>query len=128
MKAILKKPVVAIDLDGVIANYDGIWRGERHIGKPFPGAKKFLMLLKKADIDFIILTARNEKKHVLHWCAKNNLPKPLKITNIKPQASVYIDDRAINFDGNFARLTRKLANFSVYWRKNKRFSILKKYL
>ncbi len=37
---------VAIDLDGVLATYDG-WKGADHIGKPIDGARAFLKELKR---------------------------------------------------------------------------------
>lgn len=40
------RPVVAIDVDGVIADYSKGWQGEEHIGDPLPGAREFLQKLQ----------------------------------------------------------------------------------
>ena len=37
------KPVLCLDFDGVVHNYDGVWRNARTIsGLPVPGAIEFI--------------------------------------------------------------------------------------
>ena len=39
------------------------------------------------------------------------------VTNVKnPFASVIIDDRALNFDGNYSSLLEKVKEFKPYWK------------
>ena len=100
------RPAVAVDLDGVILEYDD-WRGPDHFGKPLPGAKKFLQDLREKGIRIIIHTARVNEVH--------DGPDPVdmasKIVSFlwredlefdevwcgpgKPIALAYVDDRAI---------------------------------
>lgn len=95
---------VCVDLDGVLAKYDG-WCGVHHIGEPIPGAKEFLKKLYKIS-NVIIFSAR---------CGSHNEPDVEEATNIirkwldkhefsydeiyvrkgKPLASAYVDDRAV---------------------------------
>lgn len=44
----------------------------------------------------VVLTAREELEPVREWLKKNNFPE-VEVTNIKPPAIAYIDDRSIRF-------------------------------
>ena len=121
----LKRKRICIDFDGVLAEYDGIWKGEKYHGKPLSGLKNFLKKLNNADIDFVVLTTRESKKFILNWFKKHNLPLPLNVTNKKIKATAYIDDRAVYFDGNFNNLIKSLRKFKVYWNNKKPFKILR---
>ena len=49
---------------------------------------------------------------------KNNINKYFSdVTNIKPLAYIYIDDRAIKFNGNFNETIDEIKKFEVYWKK-----------
>lgn len=106
-----RKPRVCLDLDGVLAKYEG-WRGPDHIGPPLPGALKFAWSL--ADLaDIIIFTSRcsqdmgtgNERSRVtpgqmkvriIDWLEKYKFPYTDVYTGQgKPRASAFIDDRAV---------------------------------
>ena len=88
---------VAVDFDGVINKYKG-WDGENDLSVPQSGVKYFLEELNK-EYSVIIFTARDTDK-VEEWFKKYELDKYiLHITNMKPRAVAYIDDRAINYDG-----------------------------
>jgi len=114
-----KRRTICIDLDGVLADWDGEWRGEQHQGKPLPGAKEFLEKLVAANIDFVVLTTRESKEQVLAWFKKHELPLPKDVTNRKIKATAYIDDRAVYFDGNFDHLLQSLEEFRVHWKEEK---------
>jgi ribonucleotide monophosphatase NagD (HAD superfamily) len=112
---------ICIDFDGVLAKYRGVWKGEKHCGKPLPGVKQFLEKLAKADIDVIVLTSRDTRASIHKWFKAHDLPLPKEITNKKVKATAYIDDRAVHFDGNFKHLSDQLAKFKVYWTKERPF-------
>lgn len=40
------------------------------------------------------------------------------VTNIKIPAFLYIDDRAVCFNGNYKNTLEKVKNFNVYWKKS----------
>ena len=40
----------------------------------------------------------------------------IDVTNVKSKAYLYIDDRAIRFDGDFERTLKEIDEFRVYWR------------
>jgi hypothetical protein len=110
---------ICIDFDGVLAKYGG-WKGEDHFGEPIEGAKEFLEKIKSAGLDIVIFTTRNPDK-VREWCRENDFPEPREVTNIKIPAPVYIDDRAIKFEGDFSKLISDLKDFNVHWKSEKIF-------
>lgn len=89
---------ICIDFDGVIHRYSKGWNGGEIYDRPMPGAKVAIRRLMK-QFTVIILTAREADTHhkVRAWLKKWGFPK-IKVTNIKPPAIAYIDDRAIHFD------------------------------
>jgi len=121
-----KRAKVCLDFDGVLATYDGKWKGEHYLGKPLPGLKKFLERLTNGDIDVIVLTTRKSKKLIFDWFKKNKLPPPSSITNKKIRADVYVDDHAVYFDGNFEHLIKTLAKFRVHYKKERPLKALSK--
>ncbi len=105
--------IVSIDFDGVIANYDG-WKGESHLGKPIEGAIGFIKRLGERGFKPAIYTTRN-KNRIEEWLKNNKFPD-IEITNTKYPSVVYIDDRCVQFKGNFNILIKDLKKYDVYWR------------
>ncbi len=90
--------VVAIDLDGVLAEYNG-WKGEAEFGLPIPGALEFIRTLQTRDYEPVIHTTRQEWR-VAEWLERHGFPA-LRIASTKPPAVAYVDDRAVRFRGDF---------------------------
>ena len=101
---------IAIDLDGTLAEYHG-WTGEwTPIGDPLPGAWEFCRALRVAGWRIIIHTCRGDLEAVRTWlnawtiahdginCTAHNAEG----SSAKPIADVYLDDRAVRFEGDFA--------------------------
>ena len=99
------KKTVCVDLDGVLAEYDG-WKGVDHIGKPIAGAQEFLRRLRE-KYDVVIFTTRcnpevnkPEAAHLLAnrvraWLDKHEMPYDDVYHGVgKPIAAAYIDDNA----------------------------------
>ena len=108
--------IALVDLDGVLNNYDGRY-SENEIPQPKNDVENFLVQLSKT-YEIHIFTVRN-KNLTNKWLQKHNLDKYIKeVTNIKnPFASIIIDDRAINFNGNFDEVLKKAINFQPYWKR-----------
>jgi len=107
------KPTIAIDLDGVLNNYTKF--DENLIPEIKEGAKDFIIELSK-EYNLILFTNRNIKQAV-KWLIKNNLESYFSdVTNIKPKATIYIDDRAINFNGDYNKTLNEIKDFKVYWK------------
>lgn len=81
------------------------------------GAKDFLQELYESEkYELILFTTRNLLM-VSRWLTENKIDKYFKnITNIKIPAYMYIDDRAIQFNGDFAKLSGDIKEFQVYWK------------
>lgn len=95
----MRRKTIAVDFDGVLHGYSRGWQGGVIYDPPKPGAGDALALLHQR-FDLVIFTAREEATHeqVWAWLHKYNLAAFIKeVTNRKPMAAVYIDDRAIRF-------------------------------
>ncbi len=100
------RSAVCVDLDSVLARYDG-WRGIEKIGEPIAGAREFLTEVKK-KFRVIVYTARINaeslrgdeiarlKNHIERWLNENSLPFDEVYTGFgKPLAVAFVDDRAV---------------------------------
>jgi len=109
-------PNIVVDFDGVLNTYTG-WHGDDQLFEPAEGAKEFLQTLSKF-YNVCILSTRPAvllepwfKEHGLHEYV-------FKFTDSKPPAVAYIDDRAIEFKGDFGAVIDRLkAGFKPHWRK-----------
>lgn len=95
---------IAIDFDGVLHNYSKGWQDGKIYDSPKPGAVEAWFKLVDAGYDLVVFTARDDLDAVRVWMHKHfdferrigHMYEPT-ITNKKPQAIAYIDDRAIRF-------------------------------
>ena len=117
------KKTVALDLDGVLAKYDGVWKGVDVIGEPFEGAQKFVQDILDMGHNVCVYTTRTNTEvnnpsetgqdhltgerwqkrlthNVAQWLIVNGFP-PLEqgvfevYDGGKPLAAAYVDDRAV---------------------------------
>lgn len=108
------KKTIAIDLDGVLDNYNGKY-DENIFSEIKDGAKEFIIELSK-NYKLILFTTRNSKQ-AKEWLLKNKIDKYFSdVTNIKPLAYIYIDDRALKFDGDYNQTLSEIKNYKVYWK------------
>lgn len=115
MKEETRRPLVALDFDGVMNKYQG-WKGENTLYKPQTGLTKFITRIYK-DYDIVIYTCRDIKK-VYTWLEENHLRDYIiAVSNLKPRAHVYIDDRAITFKGDYEETYKELKEFKAWWEK-----------
>ncbi len=109
------KKIISIDLDGVLNNYNGDYKKDFIPSIRF-GAYEFIENLSKY-FRIEIYTVRDELL-VKNWLKNNDLEKYIfNITNIKNKfSSIFLDDRAINFNGNYEETFNKIINFKPYWK------------
>jgi len=103
------KKSVCVDLDGVLAQYDG-WKGVEHIGDPIPGAVQFTKKLQEVARVVIFTTRtnadpaiqeRNESVEMLTqrvrlWLDAHGFAyDEIYVGQGKPLAAAYVDDRAV---------------------------------
>ena len=111
------RKTVCVDFDGVMNEYKGFDENTLYSPKPF--LKEFLEKLDD-EYDVVILTSRETEK-VEAWLYQHGLENiPTAVTNVKVPAIAYIDDRAIQFKGNYNQTLKELENFKPYWQDKTR--------
>jgi len=105
---------ILIDLDGVMNNYTKY--EENFIPDIKDGAKEFLEKLSK-KYELVLFTTR-DKALAQEWLKKWDIDCYFKeVTNIKKPAHLYIDDRALTFNGNYEQTLCEIDKFEVYWKR-----------
>lgn len=108
------KKTILIDLDGVLNQYTGGF-DETFIPPIKVGAKEFLEKHSE-DFEIKLFTTRN-KILATKWLIENEIDKYFTdITNSKDLAWLYIDDRCLNFDGDFENLTNLIKTFKPWYK------------
>ena len=108
------KKTIAIDLDGVLDEYTGKY-DENSIPKIKDGARDFIIKLSK-DYDLVLFTTR-KLMLATKWLIDNKIDKYFSdVTNVKPPAFIYLDDRALKFNGNYDDTLNAIKNYKVYWK------------
>ena len=116
----MSRPIIALDLDGVLATYDG-WHGpDTPIGTPAPGVHAFLNRLAAEGWDAVVFTGRPAAVAEA-WCKAHGIRVPVHDSrNGKPMATVFLDDRALRFEGSFQRALVQLeAARKPWWSKGR---------
>lgn len=115
-----RPPTIAVDLDGVICDYSKGWRGVGNFGSVLPDAKEKMQQLKKEGWHIVIFTCRAEHALIADFLRREGIPfdQINKNENIpgevpgygleKVIADVYLDDRAIHFDGDWNHALRDI--------------------
>lgn len=115
-------PTIAVDFDGVIHSYTTGWQGAHIIpDPPVEGAIDFLeyLVADGTPANAAIFSTRAKtwrgrramrawlREHAgnsWHECMGSRGIESIPITAGKPIASVYLDDRAVRFEGRFPEL------------------------
>jgi hypothetical protein len=110
-------PVVAVDLNGVLDQYRG-WSGKVEMFPPAEGVKGFLRDLRDDFNTIIVFTATMPISVAEEWLAEHGLDEYVDyVTNWKPPAAVYIDDKAVTHRGSFEDTLRAVADFVPHWER-----------
>jgi len=109
--------VICIDFDATINSYKSGWTSESDIpDSPIDGAQDAIARLRR-NFRVVVFSTRARtvegKNAVRSWLAKNGIEVD-GITAIKIPAFAYVDDRAINFNGNWTEAMRAIQNFETY--------------
>lgn len=117
-----KQKYVCIDLDGTIVHYKE-WEGETIFGDPVEGVQNALGELKSEGWSIIIYTTRGNKELIADYLRKNSIPfdyinenpdQPKNAFSGKPYAEAYIDDRGIQFNGNWKATINDVLHFAPW--------------
>ncbi len=126
-----KKYSVAVDFDGVIHSYSSPWIAPHIIpDPPVPGAIEWLSAMIQ-DFEVIIFTTRGKtwrgRRAVKRWIYDhagmlwyeypgNRGLEDVSVTATKPAALIYLDDRAVRFDGSTFPTAKQVHQFRP-WNK-----------
>jgi len=117
------KGTVCFDFDGVIHSYTSGWQGVTVMKDPVvPGIVQAIKDIRGAGYEVIVYSTRCTTLNGISAVRKYLRDNDIKVDGIsanKPPAIVYIDDRAICFDGDAAGLLEKINTFTP-WNKTER--------
>jgi hypothetical protein len=114
-------PIACVDLNGVLDAYHG-WQGARHFDPPRPGARAFLDALRHRGYRIVIFTSRYDRD-VWAWVAAHGLRHLVDdVTDRKPAAHVFVDDRAVCFRGDFDATLREIDAFTAHWEPSRQLT------
>jgi len=116
---------VCIDFDGTITNYKEFKR-KGIFDEVLPGCRGALKRLKDDGWTIIIFTTRLETYLVRQYLEDNGIPfdyinsnptnEKLDCHPFKPLADVYIDDRAITFEGYWHDMDERVKAFKPWYK------------
>jgi hypothetical protein len=118
----MTKQTVVFDFDGVIHSYTSGWQGETVIpDPPVQGIEKALKDICNAGYAIVIVSTRcahiGGTNAIWNYLSKYGLAVYISdVVKEKPPAIVYVDDRAITFDGHPETLLDKINTFKP-WNK-----------
>jgi cation transport ATPase len=111
------RAIVCVDINGVLDNYRG-WQGAEHWDPPRAGAREFLQALQQEGYDVVVLTTRWHED-ARAWLERHGLLEFVcEVTDRKPAAHVFVDDRALRFEGDFDATLREIRTFSAHWERS----------
>jgi len=110
---------IAVDFDGVIAEYDG-WKGVGVLGPPRLDVRNALRTLRAEGWKIVIYTTRGEAeiveylvRHEFHF-DEINRNSDYKTLGHKPVADVYWDDRAFCYSGDAEKDLEAIRSFRTW--------------
>ena len=116
----MDKKNIVFDFDGVIHRYSEGWKDGSIYDIPTVGIKETIAELRE-EYKVIVVSTRSAtkkgKKEIKEWLDKYEIEVD-DIMDKKPPASMYIDDRGINFNGNCETLMRNIKNFKPWTEKH----------
>jgi hypothetical protein len=120
------KKVIAVDFDGVINSYTSGWKGPTETDEPVLSAAESLHTLYQRGYKIIIFSTRANtsegadtiREYLRNHAENNEFAEAVEITDKKPIADVYIDDRAISFTGDWEETLKQIEEFKPWTEKS----------
>jgi hypothetical protein len=117
------RPTIAVDFDGVLHSYTTPWLDETTIpDPPVEGAIEWLTAMA-ADFDVAIFTTRAKTRAgalaVSRWLNEHGFAGVVTISDRKPMAVIYVDDRGWRFEGPGTFPTAEQIHAAVPWNRRR---------
>ena len=123
---------LAVDFDGVIHGYSKGWQNGKIYDDPIPGSKNALTQLAAEGYTILIYSTRCNAEYwesgddrvedVKNYLNLHGIPYTSIHTGGKPKATMYIDDRAVSFKGEWSDTLKEVDNFKTWNRPNSKSS------
>jgi hypothetical protein len=118
--------VVAVDFDGVINSYKSGGQGPTETDEPVLSAAESLKTLYNRGYKVVIFSTRANtregidtiREYLRKHTENNELADTIEITGQKPIADMYIDDRAIPFNGDWEETLKRIEEFKPWKEKS----------
>jgi hypothetical protein len=118
--------IIAIDFDGVINSYKGGWKGPTVVDDPVSSAIESINTLLGQGYKVVIYSTRAQteeglntiREYLLKHGGNPTMVEGIEITDKKPIAHVYIDDRAITFNGDWKETLKQIEEFRPWMEKS----------
>lgn len=96
---------VGVDFDGTIAGYDKGWQGPP-AEDPIRGAREALQAFKMKNLEVVVFSCRADNpqgvEDIRQWLVQHDMMQFVdEITDKKPKAIAYVDDRGVAFRGDW---------------------------
>ena len=113
---------ICIDIDGTICSYTE-WIGATHFGDIIPSAVEMIRKLHDDNWYIIIYSTRSDNiliekflksNHIYFDSINHNPYQPKNAIGAKPLADVYLDDRAITFNGDWHQAYMEITKFTPW--------------
>jgi adenylylsulfate kinase len=118
-KANNSRRTIAVDFDGVIAEYDG-YKGASVLGEPRADVVDAMRALRAEGWKIVIHTTRGQNEIAAYLerhsipCDEVNCNSDYTTQGPKPVADVYWDDRAICYSGDARKDLELIRNFRTW--------------
>jgi hypothetical protein len=118
----------ALDFDGVINSYKSGWHGAEQTDEPVPGAAEAIRKLMDTGRTIAVYSTRANTpsgEQTIREYLRNMIGETserIHITDRKPIAAVYVDDRAIPFTGDWKETLEKIETFKPWIEKSLTYS------
>ena len=114
---------IAVDFDGVINSFGGGWRGPTETDAPVEGAAAAINTLIADGNKVVVYSTRaatpEGRETILRYLAGIDITvNDIEVTDKKPVADMYIDDRAVPFSGDWSETLKQIGDFKPWTEKS----------
>lgn len=114
------KPLtIAVDFDGVIADYDD-WKGSQNLGSPRGDVIEALRELRSQGWKIVVYSTRGTEE-IAPYLIDNDVPfdeinqnSSYQTAGVKPVATIYWDDRACRYSGDARKDLQAILEFRTW--------------